>query len=219
VLTDKEIRALESKQSRYITTDGRGLSIEVLPSGIKTWIFRYRTSSGRQERLTMARYPDLTLAGARKERDRLAQLVAAGKSPAAQKRLSRSGGEPTVRAFADRYYQEQVVPNRKDPSEMRRYLDVDIVPALGKMLLKDVGVLDCQRLIYKKRDKGRISVALHLRAVLKQLFDYALELQLVTLNPAAMVATKYIGKTRKRTRALSPSELRSLMPVLPLASD
>jgi integrase len=40
------------------------------------------------------------------------------------------------------------------------------------------------------------------------MFDYAVELQLVTINPGSMVATRYIGKSRKRSRALSPPEIR-----------
>lgn len=45
---------------------------------------------------------------------------------------------------------------------------------------------------------------MQLRGTLKQMFDYALELHLVTHNPAAMVATRYIGKARKRSRVLDP---------------
>jgi integrase len=44
--------------------------------------------------------------------------------------------------------------------------------------------------------------------VLKQMFDYAIETRLATVNPAAMVATRYIGKARKRSRVLTPSEIR-----------
>jgi integrase len=44
--------------------------------------------------------------------------------------------------------------------------------------------------------------------VVKRMFDYAIELQLVTANPAAMVATRYIGRTRSRTRVLTPPEMR-----------
>jgi hypothetical protein len=40
------------------------------------------------------------------------------------------------------------------------------------------------------------------------MFDYALEVQLVSMNPAAMVATRYVGKARKRSRVLTPKEIR-----------
>ncbi len=59
-----------------------------------------------------------------------------------------------------------------------------------------------------KRDNGQVAAAIQLRMVLKQIFDYAIETRLLTINPAAMVATRYIGKARKRSRVLSPKEIR-----------
>lgn len=215
MLTDAKIRSLKPAATRYLTTDGRGLSLDVLPTGVTTWLFRYRLN-GNQEKLTLGRYPDLSLAGARKERDRLAQLVVAGKSPAREKKLARGGRstDPTVRSFGDRYFDEQIAPNLKDPSEVRRYLDNEIYPHLGDRLLKEVGVIDVQRLIYRKRDKGRVVTALRIRQVLKGLFDYGLETRLVDSNPATQCSTRYIGRTKKRTRALSPNEIRIFLRTL-----
>jgi integrase len=96
----------------------------------------------------------------------------------------------------------------KNPKDIRRYLDSEIFPTLGEKALKDVNALDVQGLVYRKRDGGRVAAAIQLRMVLKQIFDYAIETRLLTVNPAAMVATRYIGKARKRARVLTPSEIR-----------
>lgn len=101
-----------------------------------------------------------------------------------------------------------MVPNWKDPKHIRRYLDKDVLTAFGTKALKDVNALDVQALVYRKRDNGHVQAAIQLRGIIKRLFDYAIETQLVTINPATMVATRYIGKGRKRTRALTPSEIR-----------
>jgi integrase len=87
-------------------------------------------------------------------------------------------------------------------------LDNEIFPTLGDRLLKDVTALDVQALVYRKRDNGQVSAAIQLRGVMKRVFDYAIETRLVTINPAAMVATRYIGKARKRSRVLTPAEIR-----------
>jgi integrase len=79
---------------------------------------------------------------------------------------------------------------------------------LGHKFLKDITALDVQAIVYRKRDNGRIAAAMQLRGVMKQMFDYAIELQQATMNPAAMVATRYIGKARKRSRFLTPQEIR-----------
>ena len=208
-LTDARIKALKPKPARYLVTDGRGLSLDVLPSGKLSWLYRYRLN-GTYEKVTLGRYPDLTLKAAREKRDELATQVAEGKSPALEIKRARTGvaTNPTVSEFGERYFKEQVMRNWKNPRDIRRYLDNEIYPTLGDKLLKNVTVLDVQALVYRKRDNGRIAAAIQLRRVMKQMFDYALELQLVAMNPAAMVATRYVGKARKRSRVLTPKEIR-----------
>jgi hypothetical protein len=41
-LTDTRIRALKPRRVRYLVTDGRGLCLEVLPSGKFSWLFLLR---------------------------------------------------------------------------------------------------------------------------------------------------------------------------------
>src|ERR1039458_4047574 len=209
-LTDARIKALKPiAGSRYSKADGGGLLLDVTPGGVKSWIFRYRLN-GVREKVVLGRYPDMTLKLAREKRDELATQVAGGKSPAAEKKLARAGmpSNPTVKEFAERYYTEQVVNRWKDPKSVRRYLDNEIFPAFGEKALKDVNALDVQSLVYRKRDGGQVAAAIQLRGMIKQLFDYAIETRLVTINPAAMVATRFIGKARKRARVLTPAEIR-----------
>lgn len=206
-LTDTRIKAFKPKVSRYKEADSNGLSLEVLPSGKMTWLYRYRLN-GAAEKVVLGRYPDLTLKGAREKRNELAALVASGVSPAEEKKRERAGGDPTVQTFGERYYREQAAKNLKRPEDVHRYLTSDIYPALGQKRLTEVTALDVQALVYRKRDNGRVAAAMRLRLVLKQVFDYAVELQLVMLNPATMVATRYIGKARKRSRVLSQREIR-----------
>jgi integrase len=192
-----------------MVSDGRGLSLDILPSGKMSWLYRY-CLDGKYGKVILGRYPDLPLKVAREKRDELAGKVASGKSPALEAKQKRAGlaSNPTVREFGERYYKEQVVRNWKDPKSEWRYLDYDVFPSLGERLLKDLNAMDVQTLVYRKRDNGRIAAAMQLRNVIKRMFDYAVEVQLVTLNPAAMVATRFIGKARKRARVLTPKEIR-----------
>jgi integrase len=209
VLTDATIKGLKPKATRYSKADGNGLLLDITPGGVRSWVYRYRLN-GNREKVVLGRYPDLTLKAARAKRDEQAAQVARGESPALERKLARAGTatNPTVREFGERYYSEIVVERWKDPQQIRRYLDNEIFPTLGEKALKDVDALDVQGLVYRKRDNGRVAAAIQLRMVLKQMFDYAIETRLVTVNPAAIVATRYIGKARKRSRVLTPSEIR-----------
>jgi integrase len=208
-LTDAQIRALEVPAKRMQMADGNGLSLDILPTGKKSWLYRYRIN-GAYGRVTLGRYPDLSLKAARRKRDELAGMVATGHDPARRKRGAKKGldANTTVEEFGERYYAEQVVTTWKRPFQIKRYLDNEIYPTMGSKTLAAVTALDVQALVYRKRDNGRIASAMHLHGVLKRLFEYAVELQLVTINPAAMVAKRFIGRARRRSRVLTPKELR-----------
>ncbi len=208
-LTDTSIRALKPQRVRYLVTDGRGLCLEVLPSGKFSWLFRYRIK-GRPEKVSLGRYPDLSLKAARCERDKQAILLAGGRSPAEEKRLAKMAltRDCTMREFSERYYHDIVLRDRKDPSDMRRYLDNEIFPTLGKTPLSQVTVADVQTLVFRKRDNGKESAAAQIRSLIKRVFDYAMVCGVAQSNPAMALPTRFITKVRPRTRVLTPDEIR-----------
>ena len=197
-------------------TSSKGLFLDLTPGGVKSWIFRYQFN-GKQEKYVIGRYPEIGLKDARTKRDELAVDVSKGISPAEEKKKLRaqatspSPANPSVRDFGGRYLTEVVEKNWKDASNERRYLEKDFYPEFGDRPLKDISVLDVQLVVYRKRDGGHPSAAIHLRNTIKRMYDYAIELRLVLINPAAMVATKYIGKAVRRKRNLSPAEIREFL--------
>ena len=62
-LTDAAIGALEPEARRWSHSDERGLVIEVFPTGGMLWHYRYRVN-GKPERVTLGRYPALSLEAA-----------------------------------------------------------------------------------------------------------------------------------------------------------
>ena len=172
MLTDREISKYDSPRtglpSAFSCTDRGGLALDVLPSGVRSWVFRYRSKDGVRSKMLIARYPDLSLRAAREERDKLAGQVARGGSPAhdqkAQKleqkeRAEGRGSNPDLRAFADRWYNECVLPPRgrnyrKNPKPLRGLLDNQLFPALGHKLLRDLTKADVRKLLFDKRNAG-----------------------------------------------------------------
>jgi integrase len=213
-LTDAKIKALKPRVARYLVSDGDGLNIEVLPSGSRSWIFRYRLH-GRPEKVALGRYPETSLKRAREERFRCARLVADGKSPARVKKLERqkTTEQMTVREFGERYFIKEIEKRWKDPSNIRRWLTKDIYPWLGEKHVKAVTPADVQTVIYRKRDHGMEVSAAKIRGVLKALFDYAIERQVGALevNPARTLRPFRFTRPRSRDRKLDPKEIRKYL--------
>jgi len=214
-LTDMTLKGLKPKLKRYSVTDGRGLSIEVYPTGGMAWRYRYRVS-GRLEKVALGKYPAVSLKEARQRRDELAGLVARGASPARLKQLRKVAlaEETTVREFGERYFGEVVVRHRKNPTILRRYLDKVIYPRLGEKRVREVTATDIQKMVFEKRDHGFPAAAADVRNLCKRIWDYAIVCQVAETNPAAALPVRFITKARPRTRALSPDEIRIYLSTL-----
>jgi integrase len=117
-LTDAAIRGLSPPASGRIEIQDsrcRGLAIRVTAGGVKSWTFRYRDrASGKAERKTLGRYPDVSLARAREIADSNRVEVYAGQSPQEQIRLARrlEKKAPSFDDLADRYLREAVEPRK-----------------------------------------------------------------------------------------------------------
>ena len=211
-LTDTALKALKPKDKPYTTADERGLYVEVFPTGGVVWRYRYRLN-GKQEKLTLGKYPALTLKNARIKRDEAAQAAAMGASPAKQKQLAKvaAANATTVAEFGERFFREIVAKDRRDMTIPRRYLDKAIVPSIGMKPVCDVTTEDVRAIIWRKKDEGFDAAAGEIRGVLKRLFDYATTCGLVTTNPVLALPMRHVHKARSRERALSPNEIRSFL--------
>ena len=69
-ITKRVVDAAGPKDGRYIIWDGevKGFGLVVQPSGIKSYIFNYRTAEGRDRRLTLGQHGALTCEQARASR-------------------------------------------------------------------------------------------------------------------------------------------------------
>ena len=91
-LTNATVQSLRPKAKAYSISDGGGLFVEVMSSGLRVWRIRYRLNR-KQEKATLGEYPSFSLAEARKWREDCRGLVARGISPAAERKKQK--GEPT----------------------------------------------------------------------------------------------------------------------------
>lgn len=205
--TDREIQNLKPQEKRYSVKDklNNGLFIEVKESGVKSWHYRY-SLDGRQDRLVLGRYPDVSLKDARQLRDESASLVAKGISPKQSKKKVTS---VLFSDYGERYLNEVIKKERKDPYNMMLCLNNDIYPMIGDIALDQISIDDVRRVIWRKKDQGYNAAANQVRGLLKRMFDYAMTLGFVPYNPVLAIPTRHIYKAIPRNRYLSTSEIRT----------
>jgi integrase len=210
--TDREIKNLKAGEKRYTAKDAvaNGLFLDITKTGVKSWHYRY-SLAGKQERLVLGRYPDLSLKDARQLRDAAANQVAKGISPQQQKIKEQQGQLEAVlfRDYGERYLKEVIKKDRKDPYNMVLCLSNDIYPMIGHIPLDQISIEDIRRTIWRKKEQGYDAAANQVRGLLKRMFDYAMTLGLVPYNPVLAIPSRHVHKTKPRVRYLSTSEIRT----------
>jgi hypothetical protein len=104
-VTHAEIINAKPREKPYRLFDGRGLYLEIAPSGGRWWRFKYRFK-GKEKRLSLGVYPEVSLKGARDRLDEVRRKLAVGIDPAEERRSNGAapvGDCPRVvrEAFAD----------------------------------------------------------------------------------------------------------------------
>ena len=212
-LTDTTIRNLKPRATAYQVADGRGLVLEVRPTGQKAWLYRYRLF-GRVEKLSIGTYSDVSLAEARDRHFEARKLVAAGKSPSQLKQAEKhrlSDELQTVRGLAKAYIADHLAP-LASASRSRDYVENEVLPTIGGKFLHEVTPSDCIAIVECIKQRGAPSVARKVLEQLRSLFAYAVDRCLITINPAAQVrAAKIIGVQTSRSRLLRADEIRRFL--------
>jgi len=108
-------RALQARDRIYKKADERSLYVEVHPSGSKLWRFKC-DYLGKDKRLALGRYPEVTLVEARQKRDKARQKLRDGvDSLAERKRAKLMAHYKAANIFGDvarEYIQKMIVEGR-----------------------------------------------------------------------------------------------------------
>ncbi|EIY0218831.1 Arm DNA-binding domain-containing protein, partial [Escherichia coli] len=83
-LTVRQIESAKPADKDYKLSDGQGLYLLVKKSGARYWNLKYRFA-GKEKKLVIGVYPDISLAQARQKRDEARKLLAEGKDPSYEK--------------------------------------------------------------------------------------------------------------------------------------
>ena len=133
-ITKRVVDAAATKQDRYIIWDEeiKGFGLLVMPSGIKSYFYQYRTSEGRQRRATIGKHGEWTPTKARAKAEDHREVVRSGRDPLADKRALKE--VPTVGELLDAYLGSEsfkdkaLSTQRVDKGRIERHLR----PLLGR---------------------------------------------------------------------------------------
>jgi integrase len=193
------IKAPRDGQTDHFDKGYPGLALRVSYGGSRAWVYFYRLH-GKLRRMSLGRFPGMSLTEAR-DAWRAARLaVSKGESPA----HIRPTTADTVAATAAEWLTRDQGRNRS-VAEVRRVLEHDVLPVWGDRLIAAITRRDALELIDSVADRGAVTMARRLHSHLHRLFRWAVGRGILETNPMADLPKP--GTAVKRDRVLTDAEL------------
>jgi len=191
----------------YIS-DGNGLNFKIAKNGTKSFCYRY-TYGSKRRLMNLGSYPEVTLSVARQRHLEARRQLESGIDPLQVNAANRQSmlASINVAQLTEEWLGRVIQKEYKHPEEVRRMLSADILPSIGRMLLKDVTNRDIALLINKIVDRDAKVQANRVLRTLKKLFAYAVEQSHIKVNPITMTIKGAGGREFSRQRNLSFDEI------------
>lgn len=228
-LSDKEVRNAKPKVKEYLWADGGGLFLRVRPTGAKDWLFVY-TFAGSRRKLGLGSLEAIPLATARVEAAKAREAVKQQVDPqlerkqrqaeqeAQRKLLEAAKTRLTVRDLFERWAAVDLIRRRDGGKEIRRMFEKDVLPHLGAIAVEDVRKGHVTVVTDALLARGVTRMAKLIFSLIRQMFRYAVDRDLIEADPTASIRKAAIGgKDTERDRVLSEDEIRALNGQLPNA--
>lgn len=211
-LTDKEIKASKPTDKEYNLFDGEGLRLRIKPNGSKRWILNYyRPTNRKRANLSLGKYPDLSLANARKLTMEAKELLARIDPQEERKRHQqqlKAVHEDTFLNVATKWFEikkDDVTPDYA--VDIWRSLELHIFPHLSDVPVREINAPQVIELLKPIEAKGSLETVKRLAQRLNEVMNYATNCGLAQANP--LTGIKAAFKKPKRREHGCPKACRA----------
>jgi integrase len=186
-LTITQIKNAKPAEKAYKLFDGRGLHLEVAPSGGKWWRFKYRYE-GKDKRISLGVYPDVSLEDARKRRDEARQTLAQGIDPSAVRKAAKAlenAKTETFEVIANEWHKKfSPAWTPKHSQKILTSLRIDVFPWLGTRPIKEIAAPELLTVIRRVESRGVLETAHRVLGYCGSVFRYAVATGRAERDPA-----------------------------------
>jgi len=178
MLTDTAIKKLKPRDKAYRVYDGGGMYLELSPAGGKWWRFKYRFE-GKEKRLSLGVYPDVSLKAAREKLADARKLLAAGVDPGENRKASKAASADraanSFEVIAREWYDKHAgtwAPNHS--KRVMQLFERDLFPPLGDKPIASIAATEVLAVLRKIEARGAGDTAHRARSYCGQIFRYAI---------------------------------------------
>jgi integrase len=175
-LTDTKVRTVKPTEKSQKLFDGWGLYLLVTPTGGKLWNLKYRFE-GKEKKLSLGVYPDISLAEARQRRDQARTLLANGADPGDTRKAQKAAGVEETETFEviAREWHAKFTPSwaASHADKILRRFELYVFPWLGDRPIKSITAPELLGVLRRIEGKGTLDTAHRTKQTCGQVFRYA----------------------------------------------
>ncbi len=219
----EKAETLDHKELVLNDQDVKGFGVRISPAGRRVFFYRYRVGGrgGKQRRVNLGRFGDLTIEEARKAAKQYAGQVACGEDPVGiEKKKTQVAQEEQSRKESLRigevlelYLEKHLKPNVRRWQDSYSVIRLHGVKPLRNKPIDEITRADIARLT--DANSHRPATALKTYRNLSAMLNWAMRRGLIDLSP--MIGTKAPRAPAARDRVLSDNEVRLFWNSMPLA--
>lgn len=205
-ITKSTIDALTNGES-ITDTEVRGFRARMLPSGVITYEFRYRTASGRKF-ISLGTHGNITANDARRLAKKRAGEVADNRDPVAERQVERKARGNTVNAVLDNYIKRDARERGlRSADEIERAFDRLVRPKIGDRSIYDLKKSDMAALFDWIADNSGRVMADRTLAYLRAAFNWQSARDDDFRSPIVKRMARTKPSEHKRERILDDQEI------------
>lgn len=178
-LSDISVRKSKPESKAYKLADGGGMYLEIMPNGSKYWRLKYRFD-GKEKRLALGVYPDVSLALARERRQDARTLLAKGVDPSENKKAVKAAKSDKLDNSFEVVAREWIASHMANKAashrdKVVRRFELYIFPWLGNKPIADITTPQILETIKRIEKLGILETAHRALQTSGQVFRYAVQ--------------------------------------------
>ena len=180
----------KARAEQHVKRDRDGLSVRVSPKGKITFQMRFRYE-GKQARLDLGSYPNLTLLQARQELQKMKGVLEAGHDPRVYKKLEvhKVTNALTFKELYLEWHEKYCMPNKKNAQQQLRSFELYVFPKYGNLPADQITLHMWLELLEDHLEKSA-SITDRLLTNTKQCLDWGINRRLIENNPIRHITGK-----------------------------
>lgn len=214
-LSEAKVRTAKPKKSPQKFFDGGGLFLLVTPSGGKLWNLKYRFN-GKEKKLSLGSYPEISLAEARLRREEARTLLANEVDPGEVKKAQEAADNAEADTFEviAREWHSRFAPTwaKSHAGKIIRRFELYVFPWIGPKEITSISAKEMLEVLRRVEEKGILETAHRIQQSCGRVFRYAIATGRAERDPTGdLRGALPPANTKHMASIIDPKEIGGLL--------